>query len=96
MYYRLSGKSEAEATKIVYEKVKVLNDKKLLSRNPLDVEIKREGRNSIFPCGRSYGPDALDLGQLKWAADNGHFWFLGPIKGLRVKQQVRTRVNNKN
>ena len=85
MYYRLTGKSEPEATKFVYDKVKTLSDKKRLSHDPLDVEIEREHREPIHPCGRSYGPDALDLSQLKWAADNGHFWFLGPFKGLRVK-----------
>ena len=56
----------------------------MVSRDPLDVEIIRKGRQSINPCARSLDSDNLDLRQLKWANENGHFWFLGPIQALEV------------
>lgn len=80
-----SESNERELTKLFYSVLKLLCDRNLVSHDPNEVEIIRRGRKTINPCARSFSPDSLDLRQLKYAYDNGSFWFLGPIQGLSVK-----------
>jgi hypothetical protein len=68
----------------IYLVIKSLLEKGILPHNPESVIIERVGRDSIYPCGISYGPEGLDLGQLERAASEGKFWFLGPIKAVRL------------
>ncbi len=76
--------SEPQLARIIYEIVKMLCDKNLVSGDPLKIQIQRTDREPIHPCGRSHGPDVLNMSQLAWAAEQGHFWFLGSIKSLDV------------
>ena len=57
--------------------------KKVFSPLPENVIIERIDREPIYPCGR-YGPEGLDLDQLEWAANEGHFWFSGPIRAIKI------------
>ncbi|MEM3547139.1 MAG: hypothetical protein QXU47_07255 [Candidatus Bathyarchaeia archaeon] len=70
--------------KVVYSVISELCRKGVFSSNPENVLLEREGYPDIAPCGRSYGRDGLDLSQLEWAANVGHFWFLGPVKAIKI------------
>ena len=68
----------------IYLVIKNLLEKGILSPSPESVMIERVGRDPIYPCGKSYGPEGLDLNQLEWAVREGKFWFLGPIKAMKL------------
>jgi len=74
---------EPNITKNVLLIVRSLLQKGVFSPCRENVAIERVGRNPIYPCG-SYGPEGLDLSQLEWAAKEGHFWFSGPIKAIKI------------
>ncbi len=76
--------SEAELAGEIYHIVSTLIKQGRISGNPENVRIERVNREAILPCRRSKDPNTLNLEQLEWAANNGHFWFLGPIKSLKV------------
>jgi len=76
--------SEPELASEIYHIVSNLVKEGLISGNPENVSIERVNREAILPCRRSKEPNSLNLEQLEWAANNGHFWFLGPIKSLKV------------
>jgi hypothetical protein len=76
--------SKPELAKIVYLVIRSLLQKGLLSPGPENVIIERAGIKDIYPCGRSYGPEGLDLSQLEWAAKEGRFWFIGPVKAIKI------------
>jgi len=76
--------SELNLPKTIYSVIRSLIQKRIFSPNPDNIVIERVDREPIYPCGRSYGPDVLDLSQLEWAAKEGRFWFLGPIKSVRI------------
>lgn len=80
----LSSRSEAELTREIYHIVDNLVKEGRISGNPENVRIERKNRMAILPCRRSKDPNSLNLKQLEWAANNGHFWFHGPIKSLKV------------
>ncbi len=80
--------------------VKMLCEKRLLSRDPNKLTINRVDREPKHPCAKSYGPDILDLSQLEWAYTEGKFWFSGPINSLeatidsgRIKGQLIMETN---
>lgn len=75
--------TQANLPKVIFEIVKYLYDTNIFSLEPENIVIVREGRRDIFPCARAY-PRGLDLGQLEWSAKTGHFWFSGPVKGIKV------------
>ena len=68
----------------IYQIVRNLLQQGRISSNPENVKIQRLRRESIRPCGKSPGPLPLNLNQLQWATQQGHFWFLGPIKSLKL------------
>lgn len=76
--------SEPELASEIYHIVRNLIKEGLISGNPENVRIERVNREAIRPCRRSSDPNSLNLEQLEWAANNGRFWFLGPIKALKV------------
>lgn len=78
------GSSESDLTKTVYLVIRSLLEKGVFSSHPENVMIERVGYKGIYPCGRSYGPEGLDLSQLEWAAKVGHFWFNGPISAIKI------------
>ena len=69
---------------VVYSVISNLCRKGVFSPNPENVSLEREGHPDVAPCGKSYGPERLDLSQLEWAAKVGHFWFLGPVKAIKI------------
>jgi len=69
---------------VVYSVISDLCRKGVFSLNPENVSLEREGHPDVAPCGKSYGPERLDLSQLEWAAKVGHFWFLGPVKAIKI------------
>lgn len=69
---------------VVYSVISYLCRKGILSPNPENVSLEREGHPDVAPCGKSYGPERLDLSQLEWAAKVGHFWFAGPVKAIKI------------
>lgn len=80
-----------EQTKAVYDAMKYLMDKNALSEDPLNVEMTREGYKPVNPCSR--GVDKLDLRQLEEAKKEGKWWFIGPIKSLRITNVRRSRLS---
>lgn len=74
--------SESDWAKIICSIIKSLVQKGVFSPQPENVIIERVGRNPIYPCGKSFG--TLDLSQLEWSIENGHFWFSMPIKALHI------------
>lgn len=76
--------SEAELAGEIYHIVSNLVKEGRVSGNPENVRIERVNRVAIKPFRRSKQPNSLNLAQLEWAANNGRFWFLGPIKSLEV------------
>lgn len=76
--------SEDELAKEIYHIVSSLVKEGWISGNPENVRIERVNRRTILPCRRSKKPNSLNLEQLEWAANNGRFWFHGPIKSLKV------------
>jgi hypothetical protein len=76
--------SESEWAGAIYSVVRTLCEQGLVARNPRYVRIKRVGRKPVYPCRRSSGPDLLDLSQLEKAAQDGKYWFLGPITSLEI------------
>lgn len=80
----IPSRSEAELASEIYHIVSNLVKEGRVSGKPENVRIERVNREAILPCRRSKEPNSLNLEQLEWAANNGHFWFLGPIKSLKV------------
>jgi len=76
--------SEPELASEIYHIVRNLVKEGRISGNPENVRIERVNREAIRPCRRSSDPNSLNLEQLEWAANDGRFWFLGPIKALKV------------
>ena len=76
--------SEAELAGEICHIVNNLVKEGRVSDDPVDVRIERVNREAILPCRRSKKPGPLNLEQLAWASQNGKFWFLGPIKSLKV------------
>jgi hypothetical protein len=76
--------SEPNLTRTVYLVIRILLEKGVFSPHPENVMIERVGNKDVYPCGRSYGAEGLDLSQLEWAAKEGHFWFNGPIKAIKI------------
>jgi len=76
--------SEAELASEIYHIVSNLIKEGQISGNPENVRIERVNRKAILPCRRSKEPNSLNLEQLEWAANKGHFFFHGPIKSLNV------------
>ncbi len=76
--------SEAEMASEIYHIISNLIKEGRISGNPENVRIERVNREAILPCRRSKEPNSLNLAQLEWAANKGHFWFLSPIKSLKV------------
>ena len=68
-----------------------LLDREALSADPGTVEMKREGYKSIFPCRRGW--PKLDLSQLDLAMKEGKWWFLGPIKQLKVSDVKKSKLS---
>jgi len=76
---------ENNLPKKVYLVIRSLLKKGIFSHKPENVLIERVGREPIYPCRRiSYGYEGLDLSQLEWAAKEGHLWFSGPIKAIKI------------
>lgn len=71
-----------EQTRAVYNIVRFLVDKKALGEDPSKVEMMRQDRRSVMPCGRGFGE--LDLEQLEWARKEGRWWFIGPVTELKL------------
>ena len=80
-------------TRLVHIIVSGLLEREALSDNPRTVEMTREGYTSIFPCG-SFGGPKLDLSQLEWALKEGKWWFLGPIKQLKVSDVKKSKLSH--
>jgi hypothetical protein len=80
----LGSCSEAELAREIYYIVDNLVKEGRISGNPENVRIERKNRVTILPCRRSKDPNSLNLKQLEWAANNGHFWFHSPITSLKV------------
>lgn len=78
--------SEPNLTKKVYLVIRSLQDQGVFSPQPENVMIERAGGNDIYPCRRSYGAEGLDLSQLEWAANEGRFWFNGPVRAIKIIQ----------
>ncbi|MCJ7424607.1 hypothetical protein MUP01_10125 [Candidatus Bathyarchaeota archaeon] len=76
--------SEPNLTKTVYAVIWSLHQQGVFSPLPENVMIERTGGNDIYPCGRGYGAEGLDLSQLKWAANEGRFWFNGPVRAIKI------------
>jgi hypothetical protein len=76
--------SDSEWARAIYPVIKTLCEQGLVSRNPRHVRIKRSGRKPVYPCRRSCGPDVLDISQMEKAAQDGKYWFLGPITSLEI------------
>jgi hypothetical protein len=79
-----------EQTKVVHAILEYLIDKKTLNNEPKDVEMITEGRRSITPCRR--GTEEIDLKQVKWAKNNGKWWFSGPITEMRISLKDKTPI----
>lgn len=71
---------EAKQVRALYIIMHALDSKGILSDDPYSVCIEREGRKSVYPCGRGY--PGLNLNQVDGAAKNGKFWFSDGIKTL--------------
>jgi len=76
--------TEEKLAKTIYDVIRSLLQRDIFSPKPENVIIERVGYKPIYPCGRSYGPEGLDLSQLEWAAKEGHFWFSGPIEAIKI------------
>ncbi|GAH05768.1 unnamed protein product, partial [marine sediment metagenome] len=71
---------ESKQVRALYIIMHALDSKGILSDDPYSVCIEREGRKSVYPCGRGY--PGLDLNQVDGAAKSGNFWFSDGIKIL--------------
>lgn len=94
------SQEEYRWAKVMLPIVKMLCEKRLLSRDPNKLTIIRVDREPIHPCAKSYGSGILDLSQLEWAYTEGKLWFSGPIKSLettidsrRMKGQLSLEPN---
>jgi len=76
--------SEPELAKTIYLIVQNILKKGIFSSNPENISIERVSNRDVFPCARSYGPEGLDLSQLELAAKEGHFWFSGSVKAIKI------------
>ncbi len=70
-------------TTALYKILVMLNKHELLENDPLTVIIEREEYAPVYPCSK--GKQELDMNQVKWANENGKFWFLGHIKKLCIR-----------
>jgi hypothetical protein len=64
-----------EWTMAIYDGIRILLKRGYL-HSPRDVEFVRPRYKSIFPCPQISAEGLIDLGQLKWAAEKGDFWFV--------------------
>ena len=76
--------TEADLAREIYHIVSNLVKEGRISGDPANVRIERVNREAILPCRRLKEPNSLNLEQLEWAANKGRFWFLGPVKSLKV------------
>lgn len=68
--------------KTVHMILKFLLDKEVLSNDASTVEMTRNGYPSVYPC--RWGAN-LDISQIEWALKNGSWWFIGPIRQLKIR-----------
>lgn len=80
-----------EQIKAVHTILQCVLDKEALPNDPATIEMKREGYPSIYPC-RSGGLK-LDISQIDWALKEGKWWFLGPIKQLKVSEVKKEKLS---
>jgi sporulation protein YlmC with PRC-barrel domain len=76
--------SEADRASEIYNIVNTLVKEGRVLGNPEDIRIERVNREPVLPCRRGKDTNTLNLEQLEWAAKKGEFWFLGPIKSLKI------------
>lgn len=82
---------ESEQTEAVHMILQYLLDKEVLSDNPSTVEMTRENYPSVYPCRRGF--PKLDIDQIIWAEKEGKWWFIGPIKQLRITQAKKQKLS---
>ena len=85
------GEVRLEQIKAIHSVLQYLLDKEALSIDPLTVEMKREGYPSVYPCSRR-GPK-LDMSQVNWALKAGKWWFIGPIKQLKISEAKKEKLS---
>jgi len=76
--------SEPHSAKTIHLVIRTLYKKRLFSPNPRNVIIERLNRRPVYPCGKSYGSDGLDMRQLEWGIKEEGFWFQGPVHSLKI------------
>jgi hypothetical protein len=76
--------SEPDLTRTVYTVIWSLLQQGVFSPQPENIAIERAAGEDIYPCGRSYGAEGLDLSQLEWAVKEGRFWFSGPVRAIKI------------
>jgi len=76
--------SEPDLARTVYTVIGSLLQQGVFSPQPENVVIERAVGNDIYPCRMSCGAEGLDLSQLEWAANEGRFWFNGPIRAIKI------------
>jgi hypothetical protein len=59
----------------IYDSIRILLQRGYL-HNTKDVEFVRPYYKPVFSCPHVGSEGLIDLGQLKWAADKGDFWFI--------------------
>jgi hypothetical protein len=80
----IQSPSEADLASEIYNIVNNLVKDGRISGNPEDIRIERVNREAVLPCRKGKDANSLNLEQLEWASEKGKFWFLGPIKSLKV------------
>ena len=80
-----------EQIEVVHKILQYLLDKEALSKDPSTVEMKREGSPSVYPCRR--GGLKLDISQIDWALKEGKWWFLEPIKQLKISEVKKEKLS---
>ena len=79
---------QPELPMAIYDVVRILMDRGYL-HSPNDVEFVRPRHKSVFPCGQGDSEGPIDLNQLKWAAENGEFffcWYKGSFLKLGINK----------
>lgn len=80
-----------EQIEAVHKILQYLLDKEALSKDPSTVEMKREGYPSVYPCRG--GGLKLDISQIDWALKEGKWWFMGPIKQLKISKVKKEKLS---
>ena len=80
-----------EQIEAVHKILQHLLDKEALSKDPSTVEMKREGYPSVYPCRG--GGLKLDISQIDWALKEGKWWFMGPIKQLKISEVKKEKLS---